>query len=170
MRFAIWHLGFYNIRCSTEDTETKKCRPDFPNIFPLSGQIRLSLIIIEWIVFLFSLELGVIFYIRYRNQTTKIRSKEEIGYVTLFLGFSLMTLFFIKSDYFSSYINISPYLIWDFGSERQLYLNFGYFFLLFGAFLFIYIVEIKQNFSKNKEIFYNNLFHAINYVFNHFFY
>ncbi|MBY8988979.1 MAG: hypothetical protein KGD61_11040 [Candidatus Lokiarchaeota archaeon] len=123
------------------------------SIFPISGQIRLPLLIIEWIVFLFSLELGIIFFIRYRRQTTKIRSKEELGYVSLFLGFSLMILFFIKSDYFSSDITISPYLIWDYGSERQLYLNFGYLFLLFGAFLFIYIVEINKSLVKIKKFF-----------------
>ena len=123
------------------------------SIFPIAGQIRLPLIIIEWIVFLFSLELGTIFYIRYRRQTTKIRSKEELGYVSLFLGFSMMILFFIKSDYFSSDITINPYLIWHYGSERQLYLNIGYFSLLFGAFLFIYIVEINKSLVKIKRFF-----------------
>jgi hypothetical protein len=121
--------------------------------FPISGEIRLPLLIIEWIVFLFSLELGIIFYIRYRRQTTKLRSKEELGYVSIFIGFSMMILFFIKSDYFSSSLTISPYLIWDHGSERQLYLNFGYMFLLFAAFIFIYIVEINKLIFKIKKFF-----------------
>ena len=37
--------------------------------------------------------------------------------ISLFLGFSLMILFFIKSDYFSSDITISPYLLWDWSEK-----------------------------------------------------
>ncbi len=133
-------------------------------VFPISGQIRFTLLIIEWIVFLFSLELGIIFYIRYKKQTKKIRSKEELGYVSIFLGFSLMILFFIKSDYYSSALPITPYLIWDYGSERQLYLNFGYMVLLFAAFIFIYIVEINKRLVKIKK-FFTTLFSLLSVMF-----
>jgi len=116
--------------------------------FPLIGNLRFPLLIIEWVVFVFSLEVAIIFFLRYNKQKREYKIKEELGYFCLFISFALMEMFFIKSDYYSSNIIESPYLIWSQGSERDLFLNFGYISLLIGALIFIYFIERSRKLSK----------------------
>lgn len=118
--------------------------------FPLSGNLRFPLLIIEWIIFIFSLEIAVIFFIRYKKQNKKFRLKEELAYMSIFLGFALMELLFIKSDYYSSSNIVSPYFFWLRGSEREFFLNLGYLSIIFGALFFIYFIERTRNIAKIK--------------------
>ncbi|MFW9947132.1 MAG: hypothetical protein ACFFDX_09920, partial [Candidatus Odinarchaeota archaeon] len=62
-------------------------------------------------------------------------------------------MFFIKSDYYSSNVLESPYLIWSQGSERDLFLNFGYISLIIGALTFIYFIESSRKLSKFRYSF-----------------
>ncbi|MFX1494295.1 MAG: hypothetical protein ACFFBZ_08445 [Promethearchaeota archaeon] len=121
--------------------------------FPFIGNLRFPLLIIEWVIFLFSLELAIIFYLRYNKQKNEYKIREDLGYFCLFISFALMEMFFIKSDYYSSNILESPYLIWSQGSERDLFLNFGYISLIIGALTFIYFVESSRKLSKFRYSF-----------------
>ncbi|MFW9947673.1 MAG: hypothetical protein ACFFDX_12685, partial [Candidatus Odinarchaeota archaeon] len=121
--------------------------------FPFIGNLRFPLLIIEWVIFLFSLELAIIFYLRYNKQKNEYKIREELGYFCLFISFALMEMFFIKSDYYSSNILESPYLIWSQGSERDLFLNFGYISLIIGALTFIYLIESSRKLNKFRYSF-----------------
>ncbi|MFX0026389.1 MAG: hypothetical protein ACFE8M_08225 [Candidatus Hermodarchaeota archaeon] len=121
--------------------------------FPFIGNLRFPLLIIEWVIFLFSLELAIIFFLRYNRQKHEYKIREELGYFSLFISFALMEIFFIKSDYYSSNILKTPYLIWPQGSERDLFLNFGYISLIIGALIFIFFIERSRKLSKFRYSF-----------------
>lgn len=112
--------------------------------------MRFPLLIIEWIIFIISSEIAIIFFIRYQKQDEKFRLKEELAYVSIFLGFAFMELFFIKANYYSSGIVVSPYLIWPQGSERDFFLSLGYFGIIIGALYFVYYIEKTRSIGKIK--------------------
>ena len=87
-----------------------------------------------------------------------MRSSEELGYSFLFLGFFLMTFFFVISDYYSSEVFTTPFLIWKEGSMRYFFLNIGYFSLLIVAIIFLYCIE------KNKIYFYKKYTFTIIFI------
>ena len=108
------------------------------------GQLRLPLLLMEWVYVITSFEISIIFLIRYFNQQKSLRNLQDIGYFSIFFGFSLMWFFFIIADYYCSDDIISPFLIWDKGSVRALFLNFGYFtMILAGLFLLLFIEKYK---------------------------
>ncbi|MBN1217174.1 MAG: hypothetical protein JXA99_17270 [Candidatus Lokiarchaeota archaeon] len=106
-------------------------------LFPLTGDIANLLLIIEWIVVFLYFEFALIFLHRTLKFKKKLKSYQERGYVFLFLGLSLMIFFFILGDHYA----ISQGL-------RLIYLNCGYITLMFGALIFIFIIEMYQIFLK----------------------
>ena len=64
--------------------------------FPITGPLRGPLLVIDWIFVLISFELGLIFLIKYKLQREEIKNLQELGYASLFLGISLMILFYIN--------------------------------------------------------------------------
>lgn len=105
--------------------------------FPLTGPLKEPFLIMECILFFLFLELALIFWIRVISKKNKLKNLQEKAYIFLFLGYSLMLLFFIIADF---YIEI-PEL-------RLLFLNFGYIIQMIGAILFIYIIENYKIFIK----------------------
>ncbi len=121
--------------------------------FPLTGEFRLPLLIMEWIFFIIGLEISFIFFARFRKQEKNLRNYQELGYFSLFLGFSLMWLFYIIGDYYSSAEIVSPFLIWKYGSSRILFLNIAYFIIMIAAFFFLYCLEKYSVFLYKRYLF-----------------
>ncbi|HEY0089625.1 MAG TPA: hypothetical protein VGB37_12325 [Candidatus Lokiarchaeia archaeon] len=125
--------------------------------FPLSGDLRLPLLVMEWIFIITSFEISSIFLIRYLKQERSLRNFQDMGYFTLFFGFSLMWLFFIVGDYYVSSVIESPFLMWKTGSYRALFLNFGYFTMLIAGFILFLCTE-KYNVILIKQYLFTVIF------------
>ncbi len=118
--------------------------------FPIIGFIRAPLLIIEWIFANITFELGLIFILKYRK--TELKNLQELGYASMFFGYSGQWYFNIWSDYYSSQTIIHPFYLWSQGSYRLLFLNLGYFSVMVGALFFIYFIE------KYKIVLYRKFF------------
>jgi hypothetical protein len=122
--------------------------------FPILGDMRFPLLIIEWISVIIEFEISLFFLIRYKKQEKTLKNLQDLGYFAVFFGFSLMYLFYILGDYYASDSTISPFLIWNHGSERIFFLNLGYFTALIACFILIFCVE-KYNVFLYKKYFYS---------------
>ena len=120
--------------------------------FPITGQLRLPLLIMEWIYIITGFEISLIFLVRYFKQEKNLRNLQDIGYFSVFFGFSLMWFFFIIGDYYSSDDIVSPFLFWNQGSERALFLNFGYFTMIIATFFYSYVWK-SMIFFFSKDIY-----------------
>ncbi|MFX1476550.1 MAG: hypothetical protein ACFFCI_00330 [Promethearchaeota archaeon] len=105
--------------------------------FPLRGSIADIALVIEWIIILLYLEVALIFLNRVFKFKKELKSLQERGYAYLYLGFSIMWIFFILADH---YVQSSQL--------RLIFLNCGYISLMLGALLFIYIIESYKIFLK----------------------
>ncbi len=136
--------------------------------FPISGNLREVLLTIEWIFSFIIFEMGLIFLLRYRHQKKEIRNYQEMGFSSLFFGYSLMYMWYIISDYYSSDQIVSPFFFWPRGSMRFIFLNCGYFTIMIGAFFFIYFIEKNQILLFRKH-FFSIIFFIISITFAIFF-
>ena len=121
--------------------------------FPISGELRFPLLIVEWIIAALSAELGLIFLIKYKKQSKNFRDIQNLGFSSLFFGFSTLRFFCIIGDFYSSNIIISPFLFWNAGTNRDLNLGMGYIFLLIGVIIFTYFMEKNKKFIFFKFLF-----------------
>lgn len=121
--------------------------------FPITGQLRLPLLIMEWIYIITAFEISLIFLFRYFKQEKTLRNLQDLGYFFIFCGFSFMWFFFIIGDYYASDEIVSPFLIWNQGSGRALFLNFGYFSMMIAAFFLLLCVEKYEVFLFKKYLF-----------------
>lgn len=119
----------------------------------LTDILRMPLLILEWIFAVLSSELGIVFLIKNRRQQGQIKTSQERGYALLFFGLSAMWFFFIIGDFYVPSTIASPFFIWTSGSERALFLNFGYFFLLIGSALFTFSIEKNKIYLFKKYFF-----------------
>ncbi|MFX1274531.1 MAG: hypothetical protein ACFFBP_18535 [Promethearchaeota archaeon] len=123
--------------------------------FPITGTLRLPLLIVELIFLIICFDLGATLFSRYIKTEKTNRNIEELGYSLIFLGFFLMTFFYIISEYYSSDVETSPFLIWKVGSIRYLFLNAGYFTMFIVGIFFLYCIE------KGKVYFYKKYFFTV---------
>ena len=121
--------------------------------FPITGDMRFPLLIMEWISVIIVFEISLLFLVRYKKQEKTLRNFQDLGYFTLFFGFSIVYLFFIFADYYSSDTIISPFLIWNYGSERIFFLNMSYFASIIAGFVVIFFIE-KYNVFLYKKYFF----------------
>ncbi|MFW9987071.1 MAG: hypothetical protein ACFFC3_00245 [Candidatus Odinarchaeota archaeon] len=98
--------------------------------FPLIGPMAEIALIVEWVIVLLYLELGLLFLNRVFKFKNKLKSLQERGYVYLFLGFSLMWIFFIIGDH---YVHSSEI--------RTIFSNCGYVSLMIVIVMFMYTIE-----------------------------
>jgi hypothetical protein len=112
--------------------------------FPIAEPLRFYALFFEWILAFICFELGVVFVVKYRRQQVSKKYKQELGYASLFLGFSFLWFCFIAADYYMDAVPTMPYLIWPRGSPRDLMLSIAFFGLITGAFLFIFFTERHQ--------------------------
>ena len=132
--------------------------------FPISGDLRLPLLIMEWIFIITCFEISLIFLVRYKNQEKVVRNLQDLGYFSVFFGFALMWLFYIIGDYYSPDEVMSPFLIWSHGSVRTLFLNFGYFTIMIAVFFLLLSVE-KYNVFLFKRYFFTVIFSICSILF-----
>ena len=132
--------------------------------FPISGDLRLPLLVLEWIFVITGFEISSIFLVRFFKQEKTLRNLQDLGYFSLFAGFSLMIFFYIISDYYVSSTTMSPFLVWETGSERALFLNLGYFTMIVAAFFLLICVE-KYNVILLKKYLFTGIFSICAIVF-----
>ena len=121
--------------------------------FPITGDLRLPLLIMEWIYIITGFQISFYFLIRYFKQEKSLRNLQDCGYSSVFFGFSLMWVFYIIGDYYSSENIISPFFIWNQGSVRTLFLNIGYFAVTIGVFFLLLSVEKYDVFLFRRYFF-----------------
>jgi len=126
--------------------------------FPITGELSFPLLIVKWIIAALSVELGLIFLIRYKKQSKRFKDIQNIGFSSLFFGFSTLRFFCIISDFYSPNIIISPFLFWNTGTNRDFYLGIGYIFLLIGVIIFTYFME------KNKKFIFFKFFFTLSFI------
>ncbi len=122
-------------------------------IFPISTNFRLPLLVMEFIIVIALLEISLIFLMRFLKQEKELRNFQELGYFSLILGFGLMWMFYIFSDFYSSEAITSSFLIWERGSVRDLFLNFGYFSIMVLYIIFLYCIERYKVFLYKRFLF-----------------
>ena len=99
------------------------------------------------------IEFSLIFAKRYFKAEKELRNLEEFGYASLFFGFSLMSFFYIISDYYSPDDNITPFLIWNTGNIRYIFLNCGYFTMLMAGVMFLFCIESSKVYFFKRYFF-----------------
>ena len=121
--------------------------------FPITGSFRFVLIIMESIFTFFSFELGIIFLIKYKKQPKNLKNSQDLGFASLFFGFSLLRLFLLISSYYLANNTVSPFLIWAEGSYRQLFLSFGFLSIMIGTLFFSFFMEKYKKFLFREYFF-----------------
>jgi len=108
------------------------------NIFPITGPLKEPLLIIESFIFIFFLELGIIFWIRSKSdEINELKSLQEKAYSWLLIGYSMMWFFIIIGDHF-----VDPIYL------RTLILNIGFFIQIICLCNFFRIMENNKTFLK----------------------
>ncbi len=115
--------------------------------YTVSGPLRQPLLILEWIIVFLFAELVFILLIRLRTQAKAIKNLQDKAFIGITLGFSIMWVFFIISNY---YLKIE----W----MQALFWYIGFVILLGGALYFVYIME------KYKTIFLKRYFLSVTYL------
>jgi len=124
--------------------------------FPLTGPLRMPILVLEWIFAFIIFELGLIFLLKYRSRRTQFRAVEELGFAVLFFGFSFMQFLAILGNFFLP--NTPEPFLWRSGTMRDLFLAIGYFILLVSIIVFINVMErTKQYFLKQYFFTYTTL-------------
>jgi hypothetical protein len=121
--------------------------------FPIDDALRFPLLLLEWVFAVISLELGLLFVLKYRKQQKQLKTLQELGYTALFFGISLMWFFHIMGDYFSSNTPSSPFLIWSVGSMHDLFINGAYYSFMNCALIFCYFMEKYKIILFKKYLF-----------------
>ena len=107
----------------------------------------------EWIFVITGFEISLIFLLRFFKQEKTLRNLQDLGYFSLFAGISMMSLFYIIADYYASTTMVSPFMIWEIGSERALFLNFGYLTMIVGTFFLLLCIEKYNVILLRKYLF-----------------
>lgn len=110
--------------------------------YPISGDIRLPQMMMEWIFMLACIEIAIIFFIRYIRQDKELRNLQDLGYCILLLGFGVMVLSFIAGDYFAIDYSI-----------RLTFLIIGYSSTMISALLFTYFMERYKKYLFKQYFF-----------------
>ena len=121
--------------------------------YPIIGQFRGVLLVTEWTVAFLSIQLSLIFFLRYWRQKATKSNLRDLGFSSLFMGYGFVWIFYIIADYYASSMIKQPFLIWSSGSQRMLFLNFGYLSFVLGGFFFILIMERYKIFLKRRYFF-----------------
>ncbi|MFX1276164.1 MAG: hypothetical protein ACFFBP_18525 [Promethearchaeota archaeon] len=124
----------------------------------------MRLLIMEVVFNIICVQLGIALLYRYLKAEKSMRNSEELGLSLIYLGFFVMEIFFVISDYYSSEVIISPFFIWRDGSIRFLFLNAGYFPMLIIGIMFLYSIE-KHKIYLFKRYFFTYIFTFFGIVF-----
>lgn len=95
----------------------------------------------EWIFIFICFEIGLILFYKFREVRMESTYIQELGYSILSFCYGGQWIFFLIADF---YIPLS---------SRNIFLNIGYFFLIFGGFVFIYLIERDIRLTKIRYLF-----------------
>ncbi len=109
-------------------------------IYPISGDYRPVLLVLEWCFASICAEMGIMFCIKYFKIRAK-RNVQDLGFSALCFGLSIAWFFQIWSDYYISGVEILNLGDWNWASFRTFIWNVGFIGVLAGGFLFIILIE-----------------------------
>lgn len=108
--------------------------------YPITGPLKEPLLIVEWLIVFFVLEIGILFLLRCRSEKIdKLKSIQERSYIWLFFGYGLMWIFRIIGDFFVD----SMFL-------RAIIINSGYIIQIICVCVFIRIMELNRVYFKKN--------------------
>jgi hypothetical protein len=107
----------------------------------------------EWIFMIVCVELGFVFLFRYLKQDKELRNLQDLGFSILLYSFGFMVLWFVIGDYYAP----------DY-SVRIIFLIFGYYSTMIGAFAFIICNEKYQKYFLTRY-FFSILFVMVIFIF-----
>ncbi len=110
-------------------------------LFPIQGPERELLLILEWLIVLIFFQASIIIYVGSRKVDKKERNQQEIAYTTLFMGYSILWVFTILSEYYCENID-----------ERVEIYSIGVLIIVFFGIFFFYKMDKAQVIS-NKFLF-----------------
>ncbi len=119
----------------------------------ITGSLRITLLLLNWIFSFTSLELGYVFLKKFREKMKTIKMFQELGYSALFFSLSLMSYFLIIGDFYSPCTITSPFIFWGSGNIRTLFLSFGFISLMTGGLIFTLFMEKYQKYLISKYFF-----------------
>ncbi|MHA1265851.1 MAG: hypothetical protein ACTSRS_11515 [Candidatus Helarchaeota archaeon] len=119
----------------------------------IEGSWRLPLLTLEWIFTIISVEVAIVFILKYLKQEKTLRTKQNLGYTALFFGLFLAWGFFVVGDFFISNMEITPFLLWSIGSWRELALNLGSISVYIGIILFCFSIEKYRLYGFKRYFF-----------------
>lgn len=105
--------------------------------FPIKGPFRGILLVIEWMIVFFFSELAFFFFRRVKKQKKEIRILQYKPYILIFLGWSIMWVFYILGDFYAE----SRFI-------RLLIFNIGYVVRIIIGLRFSYMMEKNQIYFK----------------------
>ncbi|MFX1569146.1 MAG: hypothetical protein ACFFCV_12350 [Promethearchaeota archaeon] len=107
--------------------------------YPITGQLRFILMILEWIFSITCLEFGILFMFRHKKKHYRYKFSQDIGYLILFFSLSFSSIFSVLGSYFT---HIDAII--------ELHHLIRLIFLYSGFLLFIIIEELRRVFLFKK--------------------
>ena len=106
--------------------------------FPIEGPERELLLILEWLIVLVFYQAAIIIYLGIRKKPKKEYNKQDIAYIILFMGYSILWGFTIICDFYCETID-----------ERTGIYSIGILIIVFFGILFFYWMEKARVMSRN---------------------
>ncbi len=119
----------------------------FEIIYPISGNYRPVLLVLEWCFASICGEMGIMFCVKYFKLRAK-RNVQDLGFSTLCFGLSIAWFFQIMSDYYILGTDILNIGIWVEINARDIIWDAGFIGVMNGGFLFIGLLERHMVFLK----------------------
>jgi len=98
--------------------------------YPITGEIKQNLLMVEWITAFLFFEFAFLFYIRRKSQKQDLKFIQEKGFIYIGIGYFFMWIFKIIGDYYIEDPNIRP-----------IFMNLSIFCFIGGILSFIYIMD-----------------------------
>ncbi len=109
-------------------------------IYPITGDYRPVLLVLEWCFASICGEMGIMFCIKYFKVRAK-RNVQDLGFSALGFSLSIAWFFQIWSDYYISGMEILTLGVWNGVSFRTFIWNIGFMCVMIGGYLFIILIE-----------------------------
>jgi hypothetical protein len=111
-------------------------------VFPVTENLRMPLLILQWVFAFIAFELALIFLLKYRREESHLKLSDELGYAGLFFGISFMQFLFIFGNFFATI-----------SSLRNLYLGLGCIVIIIGACFFMGVMEKSRLYVYKRFLF-----------------
>ncbi len=111
-------------------------------IFPVTENLRMPLLILQWIFAFIAFELALIFLLKYRREKGPLRLSDELGYAGLFFSISFMQFLFIFGNFFAGI-----------SSDRDLFVGLGCIVIIIGGCIFMGVMERSRLYVYKRFFF-----------------